>query len=113
MDPDGSNVNQITNNSELELYPNVSPDGTKITYVDGAEGGNIWVANADGTNRVQLTTSGKELYPMWSPDGSQIVFLSDHRGYTELYIINANGSSQTNISMNTSVDIVPDWSPVE
>ena len=35
--------------------------------------GRIWIMDADGGNRQQLTT-GSDFFPSWSPDGSTIVF---------------------------------------
>ena len=44
----------------------------RIVYADPANGG-IWIMDADGGNRQQLTT-GSDFFPSWSPDGSTIVF---------------------------------------
>lgn len=112
MDPDGSNIDQITNSSGIEeFFPDVSPDGTKIAYVDGVEGGNIWVVNADGTNPVQLTTSGVEFFPVWSPDGNQIMYTSSADGDGDIYVMNADGTAQTNITDNTDGDFGGSWLP--
>lgn len=55
-----------------------SPDGRKIAYMRWVDGAwpDLWVMNADGTNRVRLTnTPGvRERNPHWSPDGTQLVF---------------------------------------
>lgn len=55
-----------------------SPDGRKIAYARSVDGAwsDLWVMNADGTNRVRLTnTPGvQERNPHWSPDGTQLVF---------------------------------------
>ena len=45
----------------------------------------------------------------WSPDGSQIVFRSHRDGDEEIYVMNADGSNQTNLSKNPGGG---DWSPV-
>ncbi len=111
MNPDGTNINKITNNSEIEFYPDISPDGTKIVYTDGGESGNIWVMNVDGTNPVQLTTSGSEFYPSWSPDGNQILYTSTSDGDGDIYVMNADGSSKTNITNNGDGEYGGSWSP--
>lgn len=58
--------------------------------------GNIWVANADGTEQRQLTFSGKDSQPAISPDGSLVIYTTgqDSRtGYGNLYRVSANGGT--------------------
>ncbi|MTB24253.1 MAG: hypothetical protein F2920_11405, partial [Actinobacteria bacterium] len=43
----------------------------------------------------------------WSPDGTKIVFVSS----SQIYVMDADGSNQTNISNNSSSDDTPAWSP--
>ena len=53
--PDGTGQERITNNAQVELYPSVSPDGTKIAYSNSSDG-NIYVINADGSNPLRPST---------------------------------------------------------
>jgi dipeptidyl aminopeptidase/acylaminoacyl peptidase len=51
-----------------------SPDGRRIAYIAG---GQLWVASADGSNRVQLTRlNGGATGPVWAQTGSLIAFTS-------------------------------------
>ena len=52
--------------------------------------------------------------PSWSPDGTKIAFESgiDDVVYNyEIYVMNADGSNQTNLTNNSSQDKYPTWSP--
>ena len=49
--------------------------------------------------------------PAWSPDGRQIAFVSDRDGNWEIYVMNADGSSQTNLTNDLPDDTGPVWSP--
>jgi len=51
--------------------PQPSPDGTRIAY---ASGNHIWMMNADGSNKKQVTKStDEETYPVFSPDGKYLL----------------------------------------
>jgi Tol biopolymer transport system component len=113
MDADGTGQTRISPGGYWDREPSFSPDGTKIVYSS-----NQWVdrdictMNVDGTGRMVLTDdgdSGEDDYcPSYSPDGTKIVFASFRDGLTaEIYIMNANGTSQTRLTNNS----VADWEP--
>jgi Tol biopolymer transport system component len=57
----------------------VSPDGTKIAYVDSPSGtgDTVHVANVDGSNIQEFARTnlaGDAKAPRWSPDGTKVVF---------------------------------------
>ena len=58
-----------------------------IAYYSNGRVYEIYVMNADGSNRVQLTDSN-DINPFgidWSPDGSKLVFVSNRQGDDEIY----------------------------
>ena len=49
--------------------------------------------------------------PAWSPDGSKIAFESDRDGNYEIYVMNADGTAQHNLTNDGAYDRDPAWSP--
>jgi TolB protein len=50
---------------------------------------------------------------VWSPDGTKIAFISHGKenGEGDIYVMNADGSGQTNLTNNPANDLSPTWSP--
>ncbi len=49
--------------------------------------------------------------PTWSPDGARIAFKTNRDADFEIYVMNANGPEQTNLTNDTAVnDTAPAWS---
>jgi len=115
MNADGTNQEQLTDNSGLDIEPSISPDGTKVAYSRQDPQRtikSIWIMNIDGTNKTQLTQGDFDAEnPAWSPDGSQIVFeYYLNNDNSDLYIINADGSGMTGLTDTETDETQPTWS---
>jgi len=72
----GGAATRIAEGLAYEQHPRFSPDGTRIAFTSDRGGGdNIWIMNADGSDKRQLTKESFRLLnnPSWSPDGQYIV----------------------------------------
>jgi dipeptidyl aminopeptidase/acylaminoacyl peptidase len=107
MNPDGSNPVNVTNTGGNDVWPSISPDGSKITFQSDRDGNNeIYVMNIDGSNPVRLTNNPEsDNRPSYGPNG-KIVFHSfrDDGGNGEIYIMNDDGTGQTRLTTNTVGD---------
>ncbi len=79
MNADGSHpVNITRTENDNELYPQVSPDGRSIAFVDDRGEGrdairSLWLMDVDGRHRKKIADYARQ--PFWSPDGKVIGFL--------------------------------------
>jgi WD40-like Beta Propeller Repeat len=93
---DGSDDRTIPTPPGLPWLHAWAPDGSKIAVAifpgAGGERG-IWVMNADGSNALQVASSGNVSVPSWSPDGSTIAYAARADGRTEIHLVNPDGTS--------------------
>lgn len=74
---------------QWNFHPQISPDGSKIAFQSTRSGPyEIWVADRDGSNAVQITSSGGyKSMPRWSPDGRSLVFVTRVEEVAQLVIV--------------------------
>ena len=142
MNADGTNVRRLTNRIGYDGGPWFSPDGKKIVwrawYPETEEEKamwrdamandyiiavplDLWVMNADGSNKRRLTKNGATNWaPSWHPDGKRIIFSSNMDDWREdikkfghnfeLYLINEDGTGLERITYNKVFDSFPMFS---
>jgi hypothetical protein len=118
----GDKIRDITNTPSInEDAPAWSPDGRKIAfgaYATAASGctnacAKIYVMDANGHHVSQLTPAGNwyDYLPAWSPDGKQIAFTSDRSGAPEIWVMDADGGNERQLTHFRGQSLLPAWSP--
>jgi Tol biopolymer transport system component len=116
MKQNGTDKQQVTHLSGPAIFPDFSPDGSKIVFTAKPAGSptrDIYVIASDGSGLTRLTSgAGDNTYPAFSTDGSKIVFNSNRTGTSQVYLMNADGTGQTQLTFDPQPkDQVSDWSP--
>ncbi len=137
MDADGRNIRRLTTELGYDGGPFFSRDGRQIVYrayhpqtpeqiarykqklaenLIEPTTFELWVMNADGTNKRQVTHLGAASFaPYFFPDGKRIIFasnLNDPRGRNfDLYAIGVDGMNLERITYNDTFDGFPMFSP--
>jgi len=60
--------------------------------------------------RIEVGLNGLQT-PQWSPDGQQLVFTGFSNGFTDLFIINRDGTGLRRLTNDKYADLHPSWSP--
>ncbi len=110
------------------FLPTWSPDGKQLAFVRVAgETYNLWAVSASGGQEKQLTTGGLPSvefsvlpynrkyvsYIGWSPDGKKIAYISAASGQRNVWLVEANGSGNAQLTENTDANLFlycPLWS---
>jgi len=95
-----------------ENIPQFSPDGQHVVFTSDRSGDlEMWVADAGGTNPIQLTSMGVSPgFGRWSPDGKTIAFHSNPQGQGDVIVVPADGGKPRNLTANPSNDVFPSFS---
>jgi Tol biopolymer transport system component len=130
---DGSDLRRLTHYDVYTAEGVMSPDGKKIVFTSLKDGDlEIYTMNTDGTDVRRLThTPGYDGGAWWSPDGKQIAYRANHPtdsaelaayralldqrlvrpSKVELYVMNADGSNQRQITHLGGANFGPSWTP--
>ena len=108
MSPAGTGVTRLTNSAAADSRPSLSPDGNLIAWESA---GQVWVMASDGSNKHALTSVGTSGAPAFSPNGTKIAFQSDRGAGMDIWVMNASGTGQTNLTNAPGADLNPGWSP--
>lgn len=113
MNADGSNQRKLPHVNDVNYGQKMSwaPDATRLILIAN---GDIHSVDSSGGDLTRLThdADGKGSLS-YAPNGTEIAFAKwKGRQDSEVYVMNADGSNQRNISGDSnSVDITPMWSP--
>jgi len=104
-------THDLTHHSELELglgdNPDWSNDGQRV--VVKAE--MLVVMDRTGGNVRSLTSNPGDASPDWSPTSSKIAFMRLTGDSWDIWVVNADGTGETQLTTSGSVDGLPAWSP--
>ena len=107
MNRDGSDPVRLTDYPGVDQYPEWSPNGQEIAFRRDVD---IYVLDvASGQTRRLTDAPPLNQMPSWSPNGKQLAFMSTRAGYISVFLMNADGSNQRNVTPKNPGDLDGDW----
>ncbi|HSS98109.1 MAG TPA: hypothetical protein VLK33_13810 [Terriglobales bacterium] len=105
MNLDGTNVTAVTNVPANDFWsPSISANHKKVTFLSA---GNVWLINADGTGKTQLTTYMDDssdnystaYYAQIAPNAKTVLYgARDNNGVYSMWSMNVDGTGKTNLT---------------
>ncbi len=92
----------------------LSPDGKRLAFSAEhapADGSQVYVSNAAGTNPQLVTPGIPSYFHGWSPDGRWLAFVGERNGNFDIYRISASGGKEERLTSSPAFDDGPDYSP--
>ena len=118
MNPDGTNVTRLTNNSFQELHPSWSPDGKKLVFEGYHSGVGTYIIDLATRDQRRLSPFvTNDVRPSFSSDGNNIIFSrvesQDSEPFpTSLLTMNiATGQTSTILASQGEFNVEARWSP--
>ncbi len=106
-------MRRIVASTRLDLHPDLSPGGDQIAFASTRSGNTeIWLADRNGANLVQLTRSGERRasQPRWSPDGTRIAFGLQGAEGSAICVVRPSGGLPDCLTDGSHIDSHPTWS---
>jgi TolB protein len=107
MDHNGSGKRNVCDDGPRRRAPDVSPDGSRITYMSySGDNSEIWIMDYNGQNEIRLTDNPDwDGHPSFSPDGKYIVYEEGKESVEEdLILMDLITGQRINITNSPYID---------
>jgi TolB protein len=113
MNPEGSELTNLTNNPGLDYNPVWSPDGRNLAFVSYRDGNDeVYVLDLESNELTRVTDNPAfDGQPAWSPDGRRLAFTSDRNGNNDIFVVDINGENLMRLTTSETDDYSPYWMP--
>lgn len=112
--PDGTNLNRLTNTKGYDAEGTYSHNGKKIVFTSQRDGDSeLYIMDSDGKNQKRLTNyKGYDGGAFFSPDDKKIVYRRfDNYGNAQIVLMNSDGTNVKEITGSKAINWCPAFHP--
>lgn len=106
---EGGEAIPVTTGPDLDVLPDFSPDGTRITFYSERKGGGIYTTSTLPGEPRLVVGIPRAKYPRFSPTGDRILFWQ----HTMAFTVSVNGGQPVSLPLNQDLTVYspPIWAP--
>ena len=94
-DTESNHLEPLTNGPHSERYPAVSPDGSRLLYIEHSKTFDIAsVSIEDGSASILVGTGHQEHKPAWAAKQAKLIWVSERSGSPEIWMRSVDGSDR-------------------
>jgi Tol biopolymer transport system component/DNA-binding winged helix-turn-helix (wHTH) protein len=110
--PGSSTFTALDQNLSAAALAQFSPDGKWVAWLNAADN-SLWRSRADGSERIELTSSTLRIFTMkWSSDDQRLAVMAEEPGKPwKIYLIDAEGGKLNPILNEDANEADPTWMP--
>ena len=107
VNADGSGLARVTTYAGVDQWPEWSPNGKMLALRRDMD---VWTLELRTGEMTQLTTHpALDQMAAWSPNGKQLAFMSLREGYCSVFLMDADGGAQVNLTPKAPGDDAAAW----
>ncbi len=110
---DGSNIRQLTHDGSMNLSPDWSADGQKLSYVSyKRDNPDLYILDlaTQAVKRISMRP-GLNIASAWHPQGGKLAATLSFTGNPELYLLDTQGQILKQLTVSWAIEVSPSWSP--
>lgn len=112
-DYDGHNVQQMTSDKSIALFPRWSPSRDKIIFNSYKDGGPMLYMKEIPSGIVKKISAraGLNIGASWAPNGQKLALTLSHKGNPDIFAIDLTGKIVDRFTNHWGIDVSPTFSP--
>ena len=109
---DGYNIQQITRNHSITLFPAWSYNGRYLAYTSYKGGKpDLFIKNLAEMQEISVAKKGINITPAWAPGKYELAATLSFSGDQEIYLLTGSGKIIKRLTRMRGSDVSPTWSP--
>ena len=114
-EPDGTIIEQLTDDCDMEAHPSWAPNGSRVSYsCKQRDAWDVRIIDVD-TREISVVTTqpGEDWNGGWAANGERVLVASAYDGNWDIYAIRPDGTERLRVTCHAGAARYPSWTAAE